>query len=349
MFLLHVKYERSKIFMRNPNGYGSVYKLSGKRRKPYAARITMDWNEKGQPIYKFIGYFDNRKDAVLCLANYNTNPYDVSLQASTVADMWEMFKKRKFKDDDKSSRYRVYHAAYKNISPLHNIEIRKLKTYHIQEVIDNLNRGTQSKSHIQMLVNQLFNLAIELDICNKNYSKFVEAQPKKKSTIHKAFDKDEVKILWDNVFVNETAVYALILIYTGMRPSELVNLETKNIFLNDKYLVGGSKTEAGRNRIIPINDKIYPLICKLYDASNSKLIKSESYGIFKKQWDIDMKKMGLKHLPHDGRHTFASLMNTAEANKTSIKRIMGHVSNDITEDVYTHKTLPELLYAVNLI
>lgn len=335
--------------MRNPNGYGSVYKLSGKRRKPYAARITMDWNEKGQPIYKFIGYFDNRKDAVLCLANYNTNPYDVSLQASTVADMWEMFKKRKFKNEEKTSKYYVYQAAFKNIKPLHNVEIRKLKTFQVQDVIDSLDKSPQSKAHIQMLINQLFDIAIELDICNKNYGKFVEAEAKKKSTIHKPFSKEEIKTLWDNVFVNETAVYALILIYTGMRPSELVNLETKNIFLEEKYVIGGSKTEAGRNRIIPINDKIYPLICKLYDASNSKLINSGSYGIFKNRWDADMKKMGLKHLPHDGRHTFASLMNTAEANKTSIKRIMGHASNDITEDVYTHKTLPELLYAVNLI
>ena len=32
--------------MRNPNGYGCVYKLSGKRRKPFAARVTIDWTLK---------------------------------------------------------------------------------------------------------------------------------------------------------------------------------------------------------------------------------------------------------------------------------------------------------------
>lgn len=29
--------------MRLPNGYGSVTKLSGKRRKPYVARVTVGW------------------------------------------------------------------------------------------------------------------------------------------------------------------------------------------------------------------------------------------------------------------------------------------------------------------
>lgn len=39
--------------MRLPNGYGSVYKLSGNRRNPYAARITIDWEEcDGKRIQK---------------------------------------------------------------------------------------------------------------------------------------------------------------------------------------------------------------------------------------------------------------------------------------------------------
>lgn len=31
------------IDMRNANGFGSVYKLSGKRRKPWIARKTKGW------------------------------------------------------------------------------------------------------------------------------------------------------------------------------------------------------------------------------------------------------------------------------------------------------------------
>ena len=39
--------------MRNPNGYGSVVKLSGKRRKPFAVRITIGWDNNGKQKYKY--------------------------------------------------------------------------------------------------------------------------------------------------------------------------------------------------------------------------------------------------------------------------------------------------------
>ena len=42
--------------MKNPNGYGTVVKLSGNRRRPWAVRKSLGQNEKGQPILKTIGY-----------------------------------------------------------------------------------------------------------------------------------------------------------------------------------------------------------------------------------------------------------------------------------------------------
>ena len=63
-----------------------------------------------------------------------------------------------------------------------------------------------------------------------------------------------------------------------------------------------------------------------------------------------MGKLKMKHLPHDGRHTFASLMDSAGANDVCIKLIMGHsMKNDTTKGTYTHKTLEELLAQVNKI
>lgn len=62
-----------------------------------------------------------------------------------------------------------------------------------------------------------------------------------------------------------------------------------------------------------------------------------------------MEKLELEHTSHDGRHTFASLMDSAGANKFCIKRVMGHSSQDITDDVYTHKTIEELIKSAYLI
>ena len=115
------------------------------------------------------------------------------------------------------------------------------------------------------------------------------------------------------------------MIYTGLRPTELLEIQTENVHLDEKYMVGGMKTEAGKDRIIPLNDKIIPLVKNRYDPNK-------------------------KSLPHDGRHTFASLMDSAGANDVCIKLIMGHsMKNDTTKGTYTHKTLEELLTEVNKI
>ena len=50
--------------MKNPNGYGTVVKLSGNRRKPYAVRKTVGFNEKGHPIYLPIGYAETREEGM---------------------------------------------------------------------------------------------------------------------------------------------------------------------------------------------------------------------------------------------------------------------------------------------
>ena len=36
----------------------------------------------------------------------------------------------------------------------------------------------------------------------------------------------------------------LIMIYTGLRPTELLEIQTENVHLNEKYMVGGMKTKA---------------------------------------------------------------------------------------------------------
>ena len=62
-----------------------------------------------------------------------------------------------------------------------------------------------------------------------------------------------------------------------------------------------------------------------------------------------MEALGMSHLPHDGRHTFASRADTAGVNKMAVKLIMGHRSSDLTERVYTHKAISELIEAIALI
>ena len=63
--------------MKLPNGYGSVVKLSGKRRKPYIVRKTVGWHydkEKDKQVQDFIivGYAVTRAEGLQMLADYNS-------------------------------------------------------------------------------------------------------------------------------------------------------------------------------------------------------------------------------------------------------------------------------------
>ena len=47
--------------MKNPNGYGSIVKLAGNRRKPWAVRITEQIDKNtGKQIYRYIAYFEQK-------------------------------------------------------------------------------------------------------------------------------------------------------------------------------------------------------------------------------------------------------------------------------------------------
>ena len=89
--------------MKLPNGFGSVYKFSGKRRRPWAARKTVGWTEstegkRSNPIYKFIGYYATRAEALTALTEYNKNPYDIDAASVTFSEVYEKWSDRKFQD-----------------------------------------------------------------------------------------------------------------------------------------------------------------------------------------------------------------------------------------------------------
>lgn len=142
----------------------------------------------------------------------------------------------------------------------------------------------------------------------------------------------------------------LIMIYTGWHIGELLSMRTDDVDLQEWTMRGGSKTQAGKNRIVPIHPRIRPLIKKLYNPNQEYLIPSPdgksalSYYTYR---DVYFRRIMEQlqmpdHRPHDCRHTFASEADTAGMNKLCIKPIIGHASQDITNRVYTHKTIEEL-------
>jgi len=79
--------------MKLPNGYGSVVKLSGQRRKPYAVRKSNGVDDRGYPIYNVIGYYETRELGLMALSEYNKNPYDLEKSKITLNELFTRYLK----------------------------------------------------------------------------------------------------------------------------------------------------------------------------------------------------------------------------------------------------------------
>lgn len=172
--------------------------------------------------------------------------------------------------------------------------------------------------------------------------------------------------VWESLWVINNVDIILIYIYTGVRPVELLEIESENVHLNERYMIGSVKTEAGKNRVIPIHESIVPLI-EYRLSQNRKYLITNKFGnhytravYHNSNWNTVMGKPNMNHAPHDCRYTFAALAGNACINETCKKIIMGHAlgnregtafktggSADVTRDVYTEKTIPELVAEVN--
>ena len=77
--------------MRLPNGYGSVFKLKGKRRRPWVARRTVGYNDRGQQIFEYVGYYETRAAALEALAG-RSDPERRSVL--TLAEVFDLYDER---------------------------------------------------------------------------------------------------------------------------------------------------------------------------------------------------------------------------------------------------------------
>lgn len=337
--------------MRNPNGYGGISKMSGKRRKPYRVRVT-DKIVDGKQTYRNIGYYATRKEAMAALAAYNENPNIFESSTVTFADIYELWSARKFGTIG-DANVRGYIAAYKLCGAIKSMPMREIKAAHLQEIVDNSGKNFASKQKLKLLMNQIFNYCLENDIVEKNYATFVKIEKdENKKIFRKPFTEEEIKTLWSNLDRNNWIDTILIQIYTGLRIGELLKMISANVNLNERYMRGGSKTEAGKDRIIPIHERIVPLIQNRLNSNTNLLITEDNAGLpynryLHDHWQEIMDMFEMSHLPHDCRHTFASRADTVGMNKLCIKRIMGHSTSDITDKVYTHKEIAELIKEVN--
>ena len=349
--------------MKLPNGYGTVTRLPGKRRNPWRVRKTDKWiidpdTGRARQTFVNIGYFPTRQEALQALADYNADPYDLKTDTITFAEVYERWSKDYFPTLANNSSVRTITAAYNYCSPLYQTRMRDLRVNHLEQTILNAQVGDSTKGRIKSLFNMMYRYALAHEIVSRDYASlmFANGNPIKRESQKEAvpFSPEEISLLWDSLGIVPFVDMILIGIYSGWRPQELAILKIADIDLEAGTMRGGLKTDAGKNRIVPIHPIIKPLIENR--MNEAKLLKSDflfndpngqqgtvlTYDKYRGRFSKVMTSLKLSHRPHETRHTFISLAKMCHMDEYILKLIVGHAITDITEKTYTHRTMEQL-------
>lgn len=309
--------------MRLPNGYGSVYKMSGARRRPWVARKTTGWNDKGQPIYLYVGYYSSKAEALDGLARYNIAPHARKATFKEVFDLWWESVEPTLKLAVKCS----YRSVMPRLAPLMKMRMDEIRLADMESLTRDETKFVGR--NIKTVLGHVFTYAVHHELVTADRAELV----KHITLSSEASRKLERRIFTEEEEAKVTEPEIIILLYTGLRIGELLALKAEDIHLDERWLyVRESKTSAGI-RVVPIAERIVPLFSCLPATMPYAKIKT---------W---FKKYG--HLPHDTRHTFISRCADRGIDERVIKAIVGHSGSGITETVYTHLDLSVLLKAVN--
>ena len=355
-----MKDTKKKRRMRLPNGIGSVHKIGdGKnRRNPWRARVPdrLDFDlETGKAVQKYItiGYYPTEKEAIAALFDYLKNPYTAEAATITFSEVFDMWKVKKYPELSKSAQA-VYNVCFsKHSAPLHDMKMRDIRTAHMERIMASAPVKHDAQSKIKQLWCQMFRFAMERDIVQKNYADFVSLRDKPEETKRIAIPDEDIAKIWDAVDAGDpTAEIAILYIYTGMRANELLQVKKEDVNVVARILIGGNKTQAGKNRRIPLHTAIIPILQQWLDGPGEYLLTDKRSKPFKYQnflvshWTPFMKRMGMNYTPHYARHTCATMMRKAEIPDDLRKAILGHANGDITAR-YTHLSDAMLLEAID--
>ena len=315
---------------RRGNGTGFCYRIDNNpnRKKPFIYGFNVGWTDDGKPIRNVLGYATSEAKGNKELDKYLASDEEQENEM-TWKELYNKWLEYKKSTGISKSGLQHYTNAYKKTLILNSRKFQEINLDIMQNIINNCGVGHDGQKRIRNLYTQLYEYANVLEVKkNANFSKFLVVSKEEKSKKKRnPFTKGEIRKLWKNR--NSFVDIILFMVYTGIRPNELFKITEAT----EDYIVTGSKTDAGKDRMIPIHDDIKEIFKSIL---NNKTLDILTRNKFYELFNNEMSKLSMKHEPYDTRHAFSTLWKFSKRDSLARKRIMGHAVKDLTDDVYTH-------------
>ena len=341
--------QSEKKTYKRPSGSGTVRKLPGKLANPWNARVTI----KGKQVS--LGCYPTKTQALQEIEKAKTNGisswYDI-----TVGQVYDHVVELK-KDRLTESGLRNYESGYKYLVQYNNMKMRNLRTYHIQEAINQADAsgvGYATWKKIQNIASLMCQAAMANDLLDKNYAQLVIMPKQKEKTERASFTREQLDQMW--TLASDKSIAAILLMcYTGLRVNEFLDIKKDWVDLENNIIyAAGSKTEAGKNRIVVVPQKakiLLNLLIKtqgeyLYPSPTGKRNESKNYR--DRDFYVALDKYGLNPngdiTPHSCRHTFAMLCVVSGVDQKATMDSIGHSKYSTTLEIYAEATKKDIAY-----
>ena len=375
---------------RRTKGTGSIYIRKDNKSKPYAAASSVT----GKQVY--LGAFATKREAENALKDYEYNP--VNGFNMTLEQLHEKWIKTKAYQKLGNSVKSNYASAYIKLKPLYKRKFRDLRTSDYQYIVDYYDnphhevgaggklkyldkngKGTYKVTNtpkfceglgysalhkVKCLLTTLYTFAMKEDIVNKDYATFIEL-PEQEETTATRFTEVQLELIKQNVGKVPYMDYIYIMCYVNFRVSEFLELTPDKYKVTDSgihYFVGGKKTDAGKDRIVPIHPKIQQLVqkcienggetifCRMHEGSEFGKAMNKDY-FLKYCFRPAMQAIGLgdEYTPHSCRRTFSTRMSAAGAREEDIIALMGHTDYKVDINNYIIQEVDTLYKAIKLL
>lgn len=262
-----------------------------------------------------------------------------------------------------------YENAWNTLRMLERYEMLDITVHDYQAAMDKLtNKSRSLQNKLLLLIVQLCNYAAQvhrMDVVKPSPYLILDGIPSKSREI---FSDEEISRLFFYANQSEkfssTAREVLLLIFTGLRPEEFFAIQKADINLKERYIYSlGSKTEAGKERLIPLIAQVIPYATWFFHASKGDYLFTSPRGhrVRLNNWRRRdfyplMTHLGInppdaphRIVPYSCRHTYASLADRAAVDKDTLIKLIGHTSYKFTKKTYIHEKLPQLAAEVNKI
>lgn len=348
------------------NGQGCAYQ----RGRTWEAQVIVGWKQPKDPTQKPIpdkrrkGGFRTKREAIAyCTEILKVNGPKKQISLYNLYKQWEKMYSPRVSEKTMEGYFQAFHY-FEN---LHPVRIDMITATDLQQCMDECDKGKRTHEMMKTTANLLWKYAMDSGYITANAASNLYTG-KGKSVQREPITDDELKLIRNAIGKEPYADYVFCLCYLGFRPSEFLSLKKSDYHIDGRihFLIGGSKTDAGRDRrvVIPTQirsildermsvigtDLLFPMVC--HDRKGNFIgYKQMTHNYFNNfVFRPLMANLGISgRVPYSARHTYADKLKRASGDAKDKAALIGHSDYDFTQHKYQSAPLEDLKKVVDSI